>query len=189
MIAAFAALALVATPVQDPEGVIATAPDAARAETADELRRREAIAYATPAPRSAPTEDYPLVAWCEAFVGGHVTLGEQLASTDDLDRLIVNLGREERDKFRTALETAHSRQSAQTLAKAEAGRKAAEDEWTRLMGSATAEQRDSIFGMFFGLPGRCEHAARRITNNITTPPATLEQVGLGDATSTDAPAQ
>ena len=160
MITAFAALALLA-PAQDPESVIATAPGA-QVETAEALRRREAIAYATPMPRSAPTEDYPLVAWCEAFVGGHVALGEELASTDDLDRLIVSLGRDERDSFHEALEAARPRQSAETLAKAEAGRKAAEGEWVRLMNGATAEQKDGIFGLFFGLPGRCEHAARRI---------------------------
>ena len=34
------------------------------------------------------------------------------------------------------------------------------------------------FGLFYGLPGRCEHAARRIRENITTPPATPAEVGL-----------
>ena len=34
------------------------------------------------------------------------------------------------------------------------------------------------FGLFFGLPGRCEHAARRIRENITTPPVTPEEAGL-----------
>ena len=30
----------------------------------------------------------------------------------------------------------------------------------------------------FGLPGRCEHAARRVRDNITTPPVTLDAAGL-----------
>jgi hypothetical protein len=38
--------------------------------------------------------------------------------------------------------------------------------------------RSQAFGLFFGLPGRCEHAARRIRQNITTPPATPAEVGL-----------
>jgi len=38
--------------------------------------------------------------------------------------------------------------------------------------------RSQAFGLFFGLPGRCEHAARRIRLNITTPPATPGDVGL-----------
>jgi len=38
--------------------------------------------------------------------------------------------------------------------------------------------RSQAFGLFFGLPGRCEHAARRIRANITTPPVTPEEVGL-----------
>jgi hypothetical protein len=38
--------------------------------------------------------------------------------------------------------------------------------------------RSQAFGLFFGLPGRCEHAARRLRDNITTPPATPAEVGL-----------
>ena len=39
-------------------------------------RMWEAVAYSNPLPPGAPTADYPLVAWCEAMVSGHVALGE-----------------------------------------------------------------------------------------------------------------
>ncbi|HEY0600444.1 MAG TPA: hypothetical protein VGD32_10125, partial [Brevundimonas sp.] len=56
------------------DGPVATAAPAT-GETADALRLREAVAYANPLPRGAPEQDYPLVAWCEALVNGHVALG------------------------------------------------------------------------------------------------------------------
>jgi hypothetical protein len=56
------------------DGPIATAADAAVVETPAQLRMREAVAYANPMPRGAPEGDYPLVAWCEALVNGHVKL-------------------------------------------------------------------------------------------------------------------
>ena len=39
---------------------------------------------------------------------------------------------------------------------------------------------------YTGLPGRCEHAARRIRNNITTPPAPLKGTGLETGATTGA---
>ena len=61
------------------------------AESPDALRVREAIAYANPLPAGAPDGDYPLVAWCEALVRGHVALGETLTDPDDLDRDIMRV--------------------------------------------------------------------------------------------------
>ena len=80
--------------------------------------------------------------------------------------------------FRAGLTAARDRQSPETLAAAEA----AVAERTALWDAAVAREdeadRSQVFGLFFGLPGRCEHAARRLRDNITTPPATPEEVGL-----------
>lgn len=169
---AFAALLSMQTP-QD-EGPIVTG---ARGEAADALRMREAIAYSNPLPAGAPTQDYPLVAWCEALVNGHVALGETLEARDDLDNDIIRLGRLEATDFRAALTAAQARQSPATLTAARAAAAEATAKWTPLMAQDQAA-RSQAFGLFFGLPGRCEHAARRIRENITTPPATPAEVGL-----------
>ncbi|MBA4805590.1 MAG: hypothetical protein H2038_13150 [Brevundimonas sp.] len=176
-----AALLLSQTPAQTPapvpasqEGPIATANTA---ETAEALRLREAVAYANPLPRGAPEADYPLVAWCEALVNGHVALGETLTDADPLDREIMRLGRLEAADFRSALEAARPRQSAAVLAAARAAAAEATAKWAPLEGQEEAV-RSQAFGLFFGLPGRCEHAARRLRENITTPPATPAEVGL-----------
>ncbi|MFT4953922.1 MAG: hypothetical protein ACI8U3_000284 [Brevundimonas sp.] len=147
-------------------------------ESAEAVRVREAIAYANPLPPGAPTNDYALVAWCDALVSGHVRLGETLTEPSDLDLEIMRLGRLEAADFRAGLTAARERQSPETLAAAEA----AVAERTALWDAAVAREdeadRSQVFGLFFGLPGRCEHAARRLRDNVTTPPATPEEVGL-----------
>ena len=171
-----AALTLQTAPAAGQDGAIATAAPAT-GETVEARRIREAVAYANPLPRGAPEADYPLVAWCEALVNGHVALGESLGEADDLDRDIIRLGRLEAADFRSALETARPRQSAATLEAARVAAAEATAKWAPLKDQEETV-RDQAFGLFFGLPGRCEHAARRLRENITTPPATPEQVGL-----------
>ena len=76
---------------QDQDGPIVTGNRTA--ETADALKVREAIAYANPLPRGAPTQDYPLVAWCDALVTGHADLGDSLTNRSPEDTELVRLGR------------------------------------------------------------------------------------------------
>jgi hypothetical protein len=158
------------------EGPVVTAGPAS-GETVDALRIREAVAYANPLPRGAPEADFPLVAWCEALVSGHVALGQTLTDADPLDQDIIRLGRLEAADFRAALDAAAPRQSAGSRAAAGAAAAEAAAKWAPLAGQEEAV-RSQAFGLFFGLPGRCEHAARRLRENITTPPATPEEVGL-----------
>lgn len=164
-------IVLQAAPSQD--GVMVTAP-AARGETEAQLRLREAMAYDGPLPRGAPEEDYPLVAWCDALVSGHVRLGETLTNGDPLDLEIMRLGRLEAADFRTALAEAAPRQTPQARAAAAEAATAASAMWVPLMSQTDEAARSQAFGLFFGLPGRCEHAARRIRAGITSKPASLE---------------
>ncbi|MBU2379491.1 MAG: hypothetical protein KJ824_10035 [Alphaproteobacteria bacterium] len=180
------ALSLIASPVlataapvgQNQDGPIVTAREGG--ESRDALRAREAIAYETPLPRGAPTADYPLVAWCAALVEGHIALGRSLTTADDLDRDIMRLGGLEAADFRDALRAGAARQTPATLAAAEAAQAEAAGRWTTLMAQEDEAARSEAFGLFFGLPGRCEHAARRVRENITTPPVTLEAAGLDE---------
>ena len=162
------------TPSPQDAGVISTAP---RDELVESQRFREAVAYANPMPRGAPESDYPLVAWCEALVNGHVALGETLTNRDPLDLDIIRLGRLEAADFRAALSAAEPRQTPASRAAAAAAAAEATARWTPLVDQDEVV-RSQAFGLFFGLPGRCEHAARRIRQNITTPPATPADVGL-----------
>lgn len=163
---------------QDHDGPIATAREAT--ESVEARNAREAIAYETPLPRGAPEQDYPLVAWCAALVEGHIALGRTLTNADDLDREIIRLGALEATDFRDALAAGASRQTPATRAAAEAAEDEAEARWTPLMDLPDEAARSQAFGLFFGLPGRCEHAARRVRENITTPPVTLQAAGLDE---------
>lgn len=175
MLASVLSLLLAVAPVQDPEGPIATARSA---ETAEALRTREALAYAAPLPPGAPREDYPLVAWCEALVSGHVQAGESLADPDELDREIIRLGRLEAADFRSALAAADGRATPAMRAAAQAAATEARAKWAPVLANPDEAARSQVFGLFYGLPGRCEHAARRIRGDIVAPPATLRDVGL-----------
>lgn len=185
-----AALFLIQTPPAPQDGPVATGSRAdaandgpvataapAGGETSESQRFREAVAYGNDLPRGAPQGDYPLVAWCEALVNGHVALGETLTDRDPLDQDIIRLGRLEAADFRSALDAAEPRQTAATREAARAAAAEATGKWTPLAGQSEAV-RSQAFGLFFGLPGRCEHAARRIRENITTPPVTPAEVGL-----------
>lgn len=174
LLTALSALLLTTQAAPQDAGVVSTAP---RAETVETERFREAVAYANPMPRGAPEADYPLVAWCEALVSGHVALGETLTNADPLDQDIIRLGKLEAADFRAALQAAELRQNAASRAAARAAAAEAAAKWTPLAGQDETV-RSQAFGLFFGLPGRCEHAARRIRNNITTAPATPRDVGL-----------
>ncbi len=173
-----ATIALTAFPAvaQDQDGPISTANRTT--EAADAQRLREAVAYANPLPRGAPTQDYPLVAWCDALVTGHADLGETLTDRTPEDVELVRLGRLEAHDFRSALAAAGPRQSAASKTAAQQAAAAAKAQWAPLLANEDEEVRSQAFGLFFGLPGRCEHAARRIRENITTPPATPADVGL-----------
>jgi hypothetical protein len=152
-----------------------------RAETADAQRMREALAYARDLPPGAPTEDYPLVAWCEALVSGHVATGESLSQPDELDREIIRLGRLEAADFRTALDAAQDRATAAQKSAAQAAAADARAKWAPVLANADEAARSQVFGLFYGLPGRCEHAARRVRMNISSAPAALRDVGLDES--------
>lgn len=177
--AALLSLAAPQTQTAPQDGPIQT--NVTRAEATESVRLREALAYSNPLPRGAPTQDYALVAWCDALVSGHIRLGESLVNISAEDQELVRLGRLEAQDFRDALRVAEPRQNAATRAAARAAAQAASDQWTAILAQEDADLRSQAFGLFFGLPGRCEHAARRIRENITTPPATPAEVGLRDA--------
>lgn len=166
------------TPV--PDGPIVTGAENSQAAVADR-RRREAIAYTYDLPNGAPNGDYPLVAWCAAIVSGHADLGETLSDPDELDRDLIRLGRDEEASFRRALAAADSRVTAAQRRAAAEATGVAQDYWARPLASTDEAARSRAFGLFTGLPGRCEHAARRVAGNITTPPATLAEVGITEA--------
>lgn len=157
------------------DGPITTAPTAPT-ETAEALRTREAMAYAYPTPPGVPTDDFGFLNYCHGLIDGHVQLGETLGAAADAE--LMRLGRLERQDFQTAVQAGAGRRSEAEVAAGRAAYDRAMARWRPYLDNASADDRQAGFDLFFGLPGRCEHAARRVRNNISTAPATLEQVGL-----------
>jgi hypothetical protein len=148
------------------EGPISTA--RGTEETAQQLARREAIAYAAPLPPEIPSDDLAFVGWCLGHVTGHIETGRFLKHED---QELLDLAEVERRRFADALQVAAAR-DPKSVAAAEAARAGSQAKW------AEVRQQQPVWMKFAyeassGLPGRCEHAARRVTANIKTPPATL----------------
>ena len=167
-----AALALSA---QDGPMVTATT---APTESAEALRRREAMAYAYPIPPGVPADDFGFLAYCDGLISGHLQLGETLGQNADAE--LMRLGRLERQDFESARTTGAARSTPAQNAVADAAFERAMTRWQPYLNNADADARQTAFDLFFGLPGRCEHAARRVRENITTPPTTLRQAGLDE---------
>jgi len=157
------------------DGPIITA-RTAPVESPESVRRREAMAYAYPIPTGVPADDFGFLAYCDGLISGHVQLGETLG--DGADAELMRLGRLERQDFQTARVAGAARSTAVQVTAADTAYQHAMTRWQPYLSNANADERQAAFDLFFGLPGRCEHAARRVRGNITTAPATLEDVGL-----------
>lgn len=157
------------------DGPIVTA-RATPTESVESLREREAMAYAYPIPPGMPADDFGYLGYCEGLISGHIQLGETLGASADEE--LMRLGRLERQDFQTARQAGAARMTPAQVAASQAAYDAAMARWQPYLTNSNADARQEAFDLFFGLPGRCEHAARRVRGNITTAPATLEQVGL-----------
>jgi len=145
-------------------------------ESVNSLREREAVAYAYPLPPGVPADDFGFLAYCDGLITGHIQLGETLGEGADTE--LLRLGRLERQDFESARIVGAARLPAAQVAAANAAYERAMVRWQPYLNNPDTDQRQEAFDLFFGLPGRCEHAARRVRANITTAPLTLEDVGL-----------
>lgn len=145
-------------------------------ESAESIRRREAMAYAYPTPPGVPTDDFGFLAYCDGLISGHLQLGETLGAGADAE--LMRLGRLEQQDFESARAVGAARSTATQNAAANAAFERAMVRWQPYLTNTNADERQEAYDLFFGLPGRCEHAARRVRANITSTPATLEEVGL-----------
>ena len=166
MLSTLLAVALLSAAQAQPEGPISTRTTAD--ETSEQLQQREARAYAAPLPDGAPAEDLAFVGWCLGRVSGHLETGRFL---NDDDKELMGLADAERRRFESALAVA-ARRDPEGVRVAREAQAVGQAYW------ADVRKKEKVWAKFeyatySGLPGRCEHAARRIADNITTPPAVL----------------
>ncbi|HEX8570437.1 MAG TPA: hypothetical protein VF699_11015 [Caulobacteraceae bacterium] len=166
MLSTLLALALLSSAAQAPEGPISTRKNTD--ESAEQLQLREARAYAAPLPDGAPADDLGFVGWCLGRVSGHLETGRFL---NDDDKELMELADSERRRFENALAVAARRDPA-GVAVARQAQSRSQAYW------ADVRKKEKVWAKFeyatySGLPGRCEHAARRVAENITAPPAVV----------------
>ena len=183
MLSTLLAVAVLSAAAQaQPDGPVATRQIVE--ETLEQLQLREARAYAAPLPEGAPSEDLAFVGWCLGRVAGHLETGRFL---NDDDKELMDLADIERRRFENALTIAASRDPA-GVGVARQAQTAAQAYW------ADVRKKEKVWAQFeyatySGLPGRCEHAARRIADNITTPPAALPAAAPVEQAAVTPPAE
>jgi hypothetical protein len=130
-----------------------------------------------PIPAGAPSDDFGLTAWCHGALRGHMELAKTVGEhEEELDAI----GREYLQGYDKALAVSDEGTTAAGKQTAAAARKTGYDSWASARTSANKEtQRYAYLG--WQLPGRCEHAAKRISNNpnlfsaaLTTPTMTSD---------------
>ena len=130
-----------------------------------------------PIPAGAPSDDFGLVSWCQGALRGHMELAEQIGESDEEQQAI---GRDYLRSYETALAAAPQ---GKTTEGARAGVAARETGYASWAAARTSQNRETQKFTYLGwqLPGRCEHAAKRLGSNA-------DLLGAALATPAGAPA-
>ncbi len=124
-----------------------------------------------PVPAGAPSDDFGLVAWCHGALRGHMDLAEQIGEADEEQQTI---GREYLASYDAALRAAPQSKTTDGARTAAAARQTGYNSWAA---ARTAQNKDTQKFTYLGwqLPGRCEHAAKRLGGNADLLGAAMAQ--------------
>jgi len=111
-------------------------------------------------PEGAPRDDYNFVAWCHGVLSGHMALAERIQPVLPLDEVQQKIGKAYLKGYEEALAAGKGSRSAAELDAADAIRAAARANWNTAMKADIQLGADTYLA--WQLPGRCEHAAKRI---------------------------
>lgn len=176
-------LAAQQTPVPEADGPVATQRSTPRVPPGPPVDINN-----LPVPAGAPSDDFGLVAWCHGALRGHMELAEQIGESDEEQQTI---GREYLASYDAALKAAPQSKTADGARTAAAARQTGYGTWAA---ARTAQNRETQKFTYLGwqLPGRCEHAAKRLGGNadlmgaaMATPVRTTERPSpTGDPSTT-----
>lgn len=119
-----------------------------------------AVSQAEYTPEGAPQDDYQFTAWCRGVLEGHMALADRVQSVLPLDEVQQKVGNAYLTGYDEALEAGKGAQSAEALQAAANARIAAKANWDRAMKADLQLAADTYLA--WQLPGRCEHAAKRV---------------------------
>ncbi len=112
-------------------------------------------------PQGAPADDYQFTAWCHGVLSGHMALAERIQPVMPLDEVQQKIGKAYLRGYEEALGVADASKSPADRAEANRTREAARANWDKAMRAEMQLAADTYLA--WQLPGRCEHAAKRIS--------------------------
>jgi len=118
------------------------------------------VSQAEYTPEGAPKDDYQFTAWCRGVLEGHMALADRVQPILPLDEVQQKVGNAYLNGYDEALEAGKDAQSAEALQAAADARAAARANWDRAMKADLQLAADTYLA--WQLPGRCEHAAKRV---------------------------
>lgn len=172
----FALLLLIAqqaSPPQD-DGPVATV---SRAGVTPQQAATPLPGEAEYTPTGAPEDDYAFVGWCHGVLSGHRELAQKLGgklTADDQDKAmeadLERIGAEYLDLYQSALLSAEMSRPRSATERALLARDQGYAKWTDALHAAEHGGKDAagreidVVGSYiaWSLPGRCEHASKRL---------------------------
>jgi hypothetical protein len=117
---------------------------------------------AVAAPSAPPPEtDFELVAWCHGVLSGHMQLAERVQEVEPLDEVQQRIGNVYLRGYEEALGASPDAKMADGESRATAARAAGLGNWRPAMESPDLRLAADTY-LAWQLPGRCEHAAKRL---------------------------
>ena len=115
-------------------------------------------------PKGAPSDDFGFVAWCDGVLSGHMDLAAHLADVLPLDDVQETIGHAYLSAYAKAMADSAEGKTAEGKKRAEAARL---DGWSRWEAARDTPDRNLAVNTYlaYQLPGRCEHAAERLSHN------------------------
>jgi hypothetical protein len=115
-------------------------------------------------PKGAPSDDFAFVAWCDGVLSGHMDLAAHLSDVLPLDDVQQTIGHDYLRAYAQAMATSPESKTAEGKKRAEAARL---DGWSRWEAARNTPDKNLAVNTYlaYQLPGRCEHAAERLSHN------------------------
>jgi len=111
-------------------------------------------------PAGAPTDDFAFVAWCHGVLSGHMEIAERVQSILPMDEVQQKIGKAYIKGYEQALALAPQGGQAGERERAKAARESGFRNWDKARAAELQIAADTYLG--WQLPGKCEHAAKRI---------------------------
>ena len=131
-------------------------------------------------PAGAPKDDYGFVAWCYGVLSGHMDLAQRVQTVLPLDPVQQKVGQSYLAAYDKALADAKEGSTAAGRKRAEAARSIGWKNWDKARAADKQLAADTYLA--WQLPGRCEHAAIRLSGDkdlfrMSPTPEEIEAMG------------